>query len=106
MTDTDKKHAKEGEDEKGEQRGRAQMAARKGRWELPVFEAPAGALKFWRGRSKYMIHFLLLKINQVSSQHPPRLEYVFLTICNSRSYQEKLSCRSKVPQPPLPTPLS
>lgn len=46
MTGTDKKHAKEVEDEKAKQRGRAQMAVRKGRWELPVFDAPAGALKF------------------------------------------------------------
>lgn len=47
------------------------MAIRKGRRESPVSEAQRGALNFSRGWVKCMIHFLLLEINLLSSQHLP-----------------------------------
>lgn len=70
-TGTDKMWAIAGEHKKGKQGGKVQMAERKGRRVLPVFEAPKGALKFLRGRVKCMIHFPLLRINLLSSQHLP-----------------------------------
>lgn len=38
---------------------------------LAVFEAPGGAVRFWRGRVNCMIHYLRLDINRASSRHLP-----------------------------------
>lgn len=72
-----------------------QMGVRKGRRESPVFEAPKGALKSWRGQVKCVIHFPLQGINLLSPQHLTDSNTVCLpvvAICISRSYRWRLSC--------------